>query len=328
MKAIVITQPGPPEVLQITERPIPAYAANEVLVKVAAAGVNRPDVAQRKGHYPPPAGAPQDIPGLEIAGTITHIGTNVTHLKVGDIVCALVTGGGYAEYCNVPQGQCLPIPEGLSFVEAASLPETFFTVWSNVFDRGHLQPGESLLIHGGSSGIGVAGIQMATAMGSTVYVTAGSDEKCKFCEDLGAVKAINYKTEDFEAVIKSVTGGKGVDVILDMVGGNYTPRNLRALADDGRLVMINMMEGKDTQVDLSVILRKRLTITGSALRPRTVEFKSAIARELQENIWPLLISGKIKPVINAVFSADKASEAHVLMESSRHIGKIVLTFDA
>ena len=328
MKAIIITHPGPPEVLQIAERPIPAYAANEVLVKVAAAGVNRPDVAQRKGHYPPPLGAPQDIPGLEIAGTITHIGINVTHLKVGDTVCALITGGGYAEYCNVPEGQCLPIPQGLSFIEAASLPETFFTVWSNVFDRGRLQPGESLLIHGGSSGIGVAGIQMATAMGSTVYVTAGSDEKCKFCEELGVVKAINYKTDDFEAVIKLVTGGKGVDVILDMVGGNYTPRNLQALADDGRLVMINMMEGKDTQVDLSVILRKRLTITGSALRPRSVEFKSAIARALQENIWPLLISGKIKPVINAVLPADKAAEAHTLMESSQHIGKIILTFDA
>lgn len=328
MKAIIITQPGPPDVLQIFERPIPTYAANEVLVKVAAAGVNRPDVAQRKGHYPPPAGAPQDIPGLEIAGTITHIGASVTHLKVGDTVCALVTGGGYAEYCNVPEGQCLPIPQGLSFIEAASLPETFFTVWSNVFDRGRLQPGESLLIHGGSSGIGVAGIQMATAMGSTVYVTAGSDEKCKFCEDLGAAKAINYKTEDFETVIKSVTGGKGVDIILDMVGGNYTARNLQALADDGRLVMINMMEGKDTQVDLSVILRKRLTLTGSALRPRSVEFKSAIARALQEKIWPLLASGKIKPVINAVFPADKAAEAHALMESSQHTGKIILSFDA
>jgi len=274
MKAIIITHPGPPEVLQIAERPIPAYAANEVLVKVAAAGVNRPDVAQRKGHYPPPAGAPQDIPGLEIAGTITRIGTNVSHLKVGDTVCALVTGGGYAEYCNVPEGQCLPIPQGLSFVEAASLPETFFTVWSNVFDRGRLQPGESLLIHGGSSGIGVSGIQMATAMGSTVYVTAGSDEKCKFCEELGAVKAINYKTEDFEAVIKSVTGGKGVDVILDMVGGNYTPRNLQALAEDGRLVMINMMEGKDTQVDLSVILRKRLTITVRHCGPAVSNLKA------------------------------------------------------
>jgi len=328
MKAIIITQPGAPEVLQITERPIPAYAAKEVLIKVAAAGVNRPDIAQRKGHYPPPAGAPQDIPGLEIAGTITHIGADVSHLKVGDEVCALVTGGGYAEYCNVPEGQCLPIPQDLSFIEAASLPETFFTVWSNVFDRGRLQPGEILLIHGGSSGIGVAGIQMAKAMGNTVYVTAGSEQKCKFCEELGAAKAINYKTEDFEAIIKQATNGKGVDVILDMVGGNYTPRNLQALAEDGRLVMINMMEGKDTQVDLSVILRKRLTITGSALRPRSVEFKSAIARALQQNIWPFLASGQIKPVINAVFPADRAAEAHVLMESSQHIGKIVLSFGA
>jgi NADPH2:quinone reductase len=328
MKAIIITQPGAPEVLQIAERPVPGFTADEVLVKVMAAGVNRPDVAQRKGNYPPPAGVPQDIPGLEIAGTITQIGSNVTRFKVGDKVCALVVGGGYAEYCNVPEGQCLPVPQNLTFIEAASLPETFFTVWSNVFDRGKLQPGETLLIHGGSSGIGVAGIQMAKALGSKVYVTAGSDEKCRVCKQLGADVAINYKTADFVTVIDHLSYSKGVDVILDMVGGSYAPRNLQALADDGRLVMINMMEGKDTQIDLSVILRKRLTISGSALRSRSVEFKTAIAASLVKIIWPLIVSGKIKPVVNAVFPANRAAEAHALMESSQHIGKIVISFEA
>ncbi len=327
MKAIIISQPGAPEVLHLAERPVPDFSTDEVLVKVAAAGVNRPDVAQRKGNYPPPANTSPDIPGLEIAGIITKIGANVKRWKVGDKICALVTGGGYAEYCTVPAGQCLPIPDDLTFIEAASLPETFFTVWSNVFDRGRLQPGESLLIHGGSSGIGVAAIQMAKAVGSTVYVTAGSAEKCKFCENLGADKAINYKTEDFETVIKQLTNNKGVDVILDMVGGDYTPRNLRILADDGRLVMINMMEGKDTQIDLSVILRKRLTITGSALRPRDVAFKSSIAAALEKMIWPLIASGKIKAVVCDIFPADRAAEAHALMESSKHIGKIVLAFE-
>jgi NADPH2:quinone reductase len=326
MKAVTITQPGAPEVLQIAERPIPVYGPDEVLVKVAAAGVNRPDVAQRKGNYPPPAGAPQDIPGLEIAGTVTEVGANVTRWQVGDKVCALVIGGGYAEYCNVPEGQCLPIPHNLTFIEAASLPETFFTVWSNVFDRGRLQLGETLLIHGGSSGIGVAGIQMAKALGSTVYITAGSDEKCRICKTLGADTAINYNTADFVNVIDNLTNGKGVDVILDMVGGSYTPRNLKSMADDGRLVMINMMEGKDTQVDLSIILRKRLTLTGSALRSRSVAFKSDIASSLEKNIWPLLATGQIKPVVNATFPAARAAEAHTLMESSQHIGKIVLTF--
>lgn len=327
MKAIVITRPGAPDVLQIAERPVPAYAANEVLIKVAAAGINRPDVAQRKGNYPPPAHAPQDIPGLEIAGTIAEVGTDVTRWQVGDKVCALVIGGGYAEYCNVPAGQCLPVPESLSFTEAASLPETFFTVWSNVFDRGGLKLGESLLVHGGSSGIGVAAIQMATALGSTVYVTAGSDEKGKFCEDLGAVKAINYKTENFKDVIHQITDGKGVDVILDMIGGDYTVPNLQSLADEGRLVMINMMKGKDVAIDLSLVMRKRLTITGSMLRSRDVDFKTAIAEKLEENIWPLLLSGKIKPVIYKVFPASEAAEAHRLMESSEHIGKIVLEFE-
>jgi NADPH2:quinone reductase len=310
MKAIVITQPGAPEVLQI-----------------AAAGVNRPDIFQRKGNYPPPPGAPQDIPGLEIAGTIAEVGKDVKRWKVGDKICALVTGGGYAEYCNVPEGQCLPIPDGLNFIEAASLPETFFTVWSNVFDRGKLQPGESLLIHGGSSGIGVTAIQMAKALGSKAYVTAGSDEKCAFCKSLGADEAINYHTQDFVTEIDRITNKKGIDVILDMVGGSYTPRNLKVLTEEGRLVMINTMEGKNIEIDLSLVMQKRLNITGSTLRPRSVEFKAGIAASLQKNIWPLFASGKIKPVVNAIFPAHRAANAHTIMESSRHTGKIVLSFD-
>ncbi|MDB5006901.1 MAG: zinc-binding dehydrogenase [Mucilaginibacter sp.] len=326
MKAVVITRPGGPEVLQIKERPVPTYSPDEVLVKVYAAGINRPDVFQRKGNYPPPPGASPDIPGLEIAGVVTETGTNVMRWKIGDKVCALVMGGGYAEYCAVPQGQCVPVPGNLSFIEAASLPETFFTVWSNVFDRGALKHNESLLVHGGSSGIGVAAIQMATAMGHIVYVTAGSDEKCSFCKQLGAAKAINYKTENFADVIKQITNGKGVDVILDMIGGDYTAGNLQSLADEGRLVLINIMKGKDVQVDLSVIMRKRLSVTGSMLRSRETSFKADIAQNLEIIIWPLLISGKIKPIINAVFPADKAADAHRLMESSEHIGKIVLEF--
>jgi len=327
MKAIVITQPGAPEVLQLAERPKPTFTADEVLVKVSAAGINRPDVFQRKGNYPPPAGAPQDIPGLEIAGTVVDVGDNVTRWKIGDKVCALVMGGGYAEYCNVPASQCLPIPENLSFIEAASLPETFFTVWSNVFDRGHLQKGESLLVQGGSSGIGVTAIQMAKAWGCTVYATAGSDEKCKFCEELGAAKAINYKTENFADEIKKATNNKGVDVILDMIGGDYTAPNLQSLAEDGRLVLINTMNGKDVNIDLSVVMRKRLTITGSMLRSREISFKAAIAQNLEKNIWPLLKSGEIKPIIYKVFPAGQAAAAHQLMESSEHIGKIVLSFE-
>jgi NADPH2:quinone reductase len=327
MKAVIITQPGGPEVLQLAERPQPVIAPNEVLVKVAAAGINRPDVSQRKGNYPPPAGAPTEIPGLEIAGIITRVGTDVTRWKVGDKVCALVWGGGYAEYCNVPEGQCLPIPDNFTFIEAASLPETFFTVWSNVFDRGHLQPGESLLVHGGSSGIGVAAIQMAKARDSTVYVTAGTDEKCRFCENLGAAKAINYKTENFADRLKELTNGRGVDVILDMIGGDYTTGNLQSLTDEGRLVMINMMKGKDVGIDLSLVMRKRLTITGSMLRGREVAFKSAIAHSLEKNIWPLIASGKIKAIVHDIFPADKAAEAHRLMESSQHTGKIILSFE-
>jgi NADPH2:quinone reductase len=328
MKAIIITKPGAPEVLQIAERPIPTYAANEVLIKVHAAGVNRPDVAQRKGNYPPPQGAPTEIPGLEIAGIINEVGAGVTRWKVGDKVCALVWGGGYAQYCNVPEVQCLPIPDNLSFAEAASLPETFFTVWTNVFDRGGLQPGESLLVHGGSSGIGVAAIQMARTMGSTVYVTAGSAEKCKFCEDLGAAKAINYKTENFADRIKELTNGKGVNVILDMIGGDYTPGNLQSLAEEGRLVMINTMKGKDVQVDLSIVMRKRLSVTGSMLRSREPGFKGAIAKNLEKYIWPFLASGEIKPVIYQTFPAHEAAQAHQLMETSSHIGKIVLSFES
>jgi NADPH2:quinone reductase len=326
MKAIIITQPGGPEVLQIAERPTPAYSSTEVLIKVHAAGINRPDIYQREGNYPPPQGAPQDIPGLEIAGVITEVGSEVTRWKVGDKVCALVMGGGYAEYCNAPEGQCLPIPDNLTFEEAASLPETFFTVWTNVFDRGQLKANETLLVHGGSGGIGVAAIQMAKALGHTVYITAGSDEKCRVCEDLGAAKAINYKTENFAGVIKKLTNGKGVDVILDMIGGDYIAGNFKSLADEGRLVLINTMKGKDVQVDLSVVMRKRLTITGSMLRSREIAFKAAIAQNLEKIIWPFLTSGKIKPVINKVFPADKAAEAHELMESSEHVGKIVLEF--
>ncbi len=328
MKAIVITQPGGPEVLQIAERPKPEITADEVLVKVAAAGINRPDVFQRKGNYPPPPEAPQDIPGLEIAGLIVKVGANVTRWKEGDRICALLNGGGYAEYCSVPAGQCLPIPDDLLYIEAASLPETFFTVWSNVFDRAKLKKGESLLVHGGSGGIGVAAIQMAKAMGSIVYTTAGSDDKCRECEKLGAAKAINYKTENFKEVIQQLTNGKGVNVILDTIGGDYTPLNLQSLADEGRLVQINSVKSKDVQVDLSLIMRKRLTITGSMLRSRDVAFKTAIAQSLETNIWPLLASHEIKPVIYEVFPAEKAAQAHQLMDSGNHTGKIILSFEA
>jgi len=326
MKAIVITQPGGPDVLQLAERPVPAYSSTEVLIKVQAAGINRPDVYQRKGNYPPPQGAPIDIPGLEIAGVIEAVGSEVTRWKVGDEICALVMGGGYAEYCNVPEGQCLPVPGNLTFEEAASLPETFFTVWSNVFDRGQLKGDETLLVHGGSSGIGVAAIQMARALGHKVYVTAGSEDKCRICEDLGAAKAINYKTENFPEVVKQLTDGNGVDVILDMIGGDYTAGNLASLAGEGRLVLINAMNGKDVQVDLSVVMRKRLNITGSMLRSRDVAFKTAIARNLEKNIWPLLASGQIKPIVYKIFPAENAPDAHRLMESSQHTGKIVISW--
>ncbi|WP_295664619.1 NAD(P)H-quinone oxidoreductase [uncultured Mucilaginibacter sp.] len=325
MKAIIIPQPGGPEVFEIGQCPTPQPAAGEVLIKVAAAGINRPDIAQRKGIYPPPPGA-SDIPGLEIAGTITALGEGVERWHIGDKVCGLVSGGGYAEYCTIPEGQCLPIPENLSLAEAASLPETYFTVWSNVFDRAKLLPGETLLVHGGTSGIGVAAIQMAKALGSTVYITAGSDEKCKFCEQLGATKAINYKTENFRDAIKLLTGSKGVNVILDMVGGDYTPDNIKSLGYDGRLVVISALKGKDATIDLNLITHKRLTITGSALRVRDTAFKSTIARNLEQHIWPLLASGQIKPVLYKTFPFGDVAGAHRLMESSEHIGKIVLTF--
>lgn len=326
MKAIVITHPGSPEVLQLTERPRPVITHNEILIKVMAAGINRPDVFQRKGNYPPPATAPADIPGLEVAGTVADIGKAVTRWKPGDKVCALITGGGYAEYCKAPEGQCLPVPSNLSFPEAASLPETFFAVWSNVFDRGSLQPGESLLVHGGSSGIGVAAIQMAKALGSTVYTTAGSDDKCCFCEQLGANKAINYKTADFKEEIKALTNGAGVNVILDMIGGDYMPGNIDSLAVEGRLVMINAMNGREAQLDLGKVMAKRLIITGSMLRSRETAFKATIAQNLEQKIWPLLLSGKIRPIVYKTFDAGEAAEAHKLMESSVHTGKIVLTF--
>lgn len=326
MKAIVITQPGGPDVLQLAERPRPGCAPTEVLVKVHAAGINRPDVYQRKGNYPPPQGASVDVPGLEIAGVVEKAGAEVTRWKVGDKICALTMGGGYAEYCNVSEGQCLPIPGNLTFVEAASLPETFFTVWSNVFDRGQLTGEESLLVHGGSSGIGVTAIQMGAALGHAVYVTAGNDEKCRFCEMLGSTKAINYKTENFAEVIKQLTNGKGVDVVLDMIGGDYMAGNLTSLAEDGRLVLINAMNGRDVNIDLSIVMRKRLNITGSMLRSRNAAFKTAIARNLEKNIWPLLASGQIKPVVYKVFPAENAAGAHRLMESSEHIGKIVISW--
>ena len=328
MKAVIITRYGGPEVLQLAERPKPLCGPREVMVKVMAAGVNRPDVAQRKGNYPPPAGAPTEIPGLEIAGLIDEVGAEVTRWKKGDKVCALVWGGGYAQYCNVPEGQCLPVPGDMTFIEAASLPETFFTVWSNVFERGKLRPGESILIHGGSGGIGATAIQMAKALGNTVYVTAGSEEKCRFCEQSGADKAINYKTENFAERIKELTGNRGVDVILDMIGGEYFKGNLESLANEGRLVLINVMKGRTAEIDLSLVMRKRICITGSMLRSREVAFKTGIARELEQNIWPLIDAGKIKAVIHSVFPAEKAADAHRLMESSEHMGKIVLSFEA
>lgn len=332
MRAVEITTFGAPEVLKIGSRPVPQPRPGEVLIRVEAAGVNRPDVSQRKGNYPPPPGA-SDIPGLEIAGSIVAIGGNagsnadegVTNWKLGDRVCALVTGGGYAEYCAAPALQCLPIPKGLSAIEAASLPETYFTVYPNLFERGRLAGKDTLLIQGGSSGIGVAAIQMAKAMGHTVFVTAGSDEKCRACVALGADRGINYRTEDFVAVVKEATGGRGVDVILDMVAGEYVDRELKVLADDGRLVLIALLGGAKSTLGMGDILRRRLTITGSTLRPRPIEFKGTVAAALRERIWPLLDSGKIKPVIYKTFALENAAGAHALMESSEHIGKIVLT---
>ena len=323
MKAIEIVAPGAPDVLKVCDRPVPQLKAGEVLIKVHAAGINRPDVLQRMGRYPVPPGA-SDVLGLEVAGEIVGGDLSGVEFKKGDFVCALVQGGGYAEYCAAPARQCLRVPNGLSLVEAASLPETCFTVWSNVFDRARLADGETLLVQGGTSGIGVAAIQMATAMGHRVFATAGTDEKCRACEDLGAARGINYKTEDFVEVIKRETGGTGVDVILDMVGGSYVPREIDCLADDGRIALIALLGGAKATVDLGQVLRRRLTITGSTLRPRSIDFKSAIAEKLQTRVWPLIETGKIKPVIHKVFPLEHASDAHMLMESSTHIGKIVL----
>jgi NADPH2:quinone reductase len=309
--------------LKICERPLPALKSGELLIEVHAAGVNRPDVLQRSGNYPVPPGA-SDLPGLEVAGQIVEGDLTGSPFKKGDMVCALVQGGGYAEYCTAPVKQCLPVPKGLSAVEAASLPETFFTVWSNLFDRARLTGSETLLVQGGTSGIGVTAIQLATALGHTVFATAGSDEKCWACEELGAKLAINYRTEDFFEKVKEATGGKGADVILDMVGGDYIAREINCLADDGRLVIIALLGGAKAAVDLGQILRRRLTITGSTLRPRPVMFKAAIADKLREHVWPLLEAGKIKPVIYRTFPLEQAAQAHALMEASTHVGKIML----
>ena len=323
MRAVEIRTPGGPEALVPAKRPVPKPGPGEILVKVAAAGVNRPDVLQRMGLYPVPPGA-SDLPGLEIAGEVVACGAGASRWKAGDRICALVPGGGYAEYCTVPEGHALPAPRGLTMVEAASLPETCFTVWNNVYDRAKLAPGETLLVQGGSSGIGVTAIQMAVATGNRVLATAGSDEKCAACVKLGAEKAINYRTQDFAAEVKAATGGKGVDVILDMVGGDYVPKELKCLADDGRLVFIAFLRGPKTEMDINEVMRRRLTISGSTLRPRTVEYKSYVATNLREKIWPLVDAGKIKPVVFKTFALEQASEAHKLMESSQHIGKIVL----
>jgi len=324
MKVVEISEPGPPDVLKIVQRPVPEPSANEVLIKVAAAGINRPDVMQRQGLYPPPPGA-SDIPGLEISGIVETCGAEVEPIKKGDPVCALVTGGGYAEYCLAPAALCLPIPKGINISEAAALPETFFTVWSNVFERGGLKQGEKLLVHGGTSGIGTTAIQLVKQFDASILVTAGSDEKCQACIDLGADAAINYRQQDFVEEIKLYTDGKGVNVILDMVGGDYLERNIKCLAPEGRLVQIAMQNGSKTSINLLPIMLKRLTLTGSTLRARNVEFKAAIASQLTANVWPLFADGTIKPIIYKSFDLANANEAHSLMESSQHIGKILLT---
>ena len=333
MQAIEITQPGPANVLQLTECSIPRPGPGEVLIKVATAGVNRPDVSQRKGNYAPPPGA-SPLPGLEVAGALVEGdigGDNPFGLKRGDAVCALLTGGGYAEYAVAPLLQCMPVPSGLTLIEAAALPENYFTVWSNVFERGHLGTRtdgapESLLVQGGSSGIGVTAIQLAHVFGHSVFATAGNAEKCAACEKLGA-HAINYHEQDFVEEVKKHTAGRGVDVILDMVAGDYVPRELELLADDGRLVFIATLGGKQVDIDASLIMRRRLTLTGSTLRARPVAFKAALAWQLHKHVWPLLESGQARPVIHRVFAARDAASAHALMESSQHIGKIMLQWD-
>ena len=328
MRAIEIKAPGGPEVLVPCERPVPEPRPGELLIAVQAAGVNRPDVLQRKGLYPMPPGV-SDLPGLEVAGTVAGGAPDdlaEAGLALGDAVCALVAGGGYAEFCVAPAGQCLPVPQGLNMVQAASLPETFFTVWQNVFHIARLQPGETLLVQGGSSGIGVAAIQLAKALGARVIVTAGSDDKCTACVALGADHAINYRTQDFVAETKRLTGGKGADVVLDMVAGDYIGREIECMADDGRLALIAVQGGTKSAIDAGLLLRKRLAITGSTLRPRSVAYKTVLAQALRAQVWPLLESGAVKPVIHQVFPAAKAAEAHVLMESGTHVGKIILTW--
>ena len=324
MRAVEISRPGGPEVLKVVELPKPTPKPNELVVKVAAAGVNRPDILQRAGHYPvPPDASP--LPGLEIAGEVVEMGAAAKLWKRGDKVCALVNGGGYAEYCAVAETQALPVPRGLSMVEAASLPEACFTVWGNVYDRGRLAPGETLLVQGGTSGIGVTAIQMAAASGNRVFATAGSDEKVAACVKLGAEKAFNYKTQDWVAELRAATGGKGVNLILDMVGGDYVPRELICLAEEGRLVFIAYLRGPKTELDIDSVMRRRLTLTGSTLRPRSAEFKGYIAKNLREKVWPLIEAARIKPQVYKTFPLEQAAEAHRLMESSQHIGKIVLT---
>lgn len=330
MIAIEVAAPGPPDVLRAVERPDPRPGRGEVLIRVAAAGVNRPDLMQRQGLYPPPPGA-SDIPGLEVAGEIVARGDDVSEWTVGDRVCALVAGGGYAALCTAPAVQCLPIPHGMDAVTAAAIPETFFTVWTNVFDRGRLRAGESALFHGGASGIGTTAIQLARARGARVFATAGSDEKCRACESLGATRAINYRTHDFVDVVREVTDGAGVDLVLDIIGGSYVMRNLSVLATDGRLVQIGLMEAATALVDFRRILGRRLTITGSALRPRSVAEKGQIAAALHRDVWPLLDAGVVRPVVYRTFPLRDAAEAHRVMERSEHTGKLVLTvegFDA
>ena len=323
MRVIEISRPGPPEVLLPAQRPVPEPGTAEVLIKIAAAGLNRADVLQRLGGYPVPTGAP-DYPGLEVSGTVVALGANVTEFAVGQQVCALLQGGGYAEYCVAPVAQTLRIPKGVDLIQAASLPESYFTVWSNVFEFGRLAPGQSFLVHGGSSGIGVAAIQLASALGHTVYATAGSDDKCRFCEGLGARRAINYKTEDFARVVLEATARRGVDVVLDMVGASYLMRNIMALASEGRLVIIALASGSTTPIDLYQLMAKRVAITGSLLRPRPVEFKAAIKAKLEQHVWPLLDAGRIRPIVDKVFPLEQAAAAQAYMESSGHKGKILL----
>ena len=323
MIAVEISRPGPADVLRVVERPRPALHENEVLIGVTAAGVNRPDIMQRLGKYPPPPGA-SDLPGLEVSGEIVEV-SGTGRWKVGDRVCALVAGGGYAEYCAVPAPQCLPIPGDMDEIRAAAVPETFFTVWTNVFQRGRLEAGETILVHGGTSGIGTTAIQLARAFGARVLATAGSEDKCAACRALGAAVAINYKAEDFVTAVRAATQERGVDVILDIVGGDYVPRNIECLALNGRLVQIGLIGGSRAQVDLRAVLQKRLTLTGSTLRARTVEEKGALAREVEAHVWPLLASGAVRPIVNAVFPLREAAEAHRLLESGDFIGKIVLT---